>query len=313
MGVVALTGIQVRSQPVVPAAAVQQLQDTIGNRVEALTVLGGDYGAVGGIYTFRGGSLADLSVSKLGAGGDVAERRPLGIGNLEWTPVLQGNIGFISAENQFQEGFLFGNRMEYDTFAVQLGGGARFYFTEHLSLAPTISGIYGHIENTFHAANVLGLNIKQAAAGTFVDWTLDTWSVSPGMELRYEWLWGRTAFLASSRYSFFHTESFSASSTRISVSGDSHTWENKLDVDVPLGWHLLGRELHTGGFFNRTELFGDISDGLRENHLYTANGRLVLDFLGKLWKLRWVGVGASYFWSDQFSGWSAGLDVQFQF
>jgi hypothetical protein len=46
---------------------------------------------------------------------------------------------------------------------------------------------------------------------------------------------------------------------------------------------------------------------------YTLNGRLVLDFLGKLWKVKWLGLGASCFLGDHFSGWSAGLDLRFKF
>jgi hypothetical protein len=82
---------------------------------------------------------------------------------------------------------------------------------------------------------------------------------------------------------------------------------------VPLGWKILGGELHTGGFFERTELFGGIADGLNADHFYTLNGRLVLDFLGKLWKVKWLGLGASCFLGDHFSGWSAGLDLRFKF
>jgi len=37
------------AQPVVPPAAVEQFQHVIGSRVEAVTILGGDYGAGGGI------------------------------------------------------------------------------------------------------------------------------------------------------------------------------------------------------------------------------------------------------------------------
>jgi hypothetical protein len=35
--------------------------------------------------------------------------------------------------------------------AVDFGGGARFWFNDHLSLAPTVSGIYGHTENSYTA------------------------------------------------------------------------------------------------------------------------------------------------------------------
>ena len=49
------------------------------------------------------------------------------------------------------------------------------------------------------------------------------------------------------------------------------------------------------------------------DHSDEVAGRFVLDFLGKLWKVRWLGLGASYFWGHEFSGWSAGVDVRLQF
>jgi hypothetical protein len=297
---------------VIPPQAIEQFNHVIGNRVELITVLGGDYAAAGGIYTFRGGNLADLSLSKIGGGGDVAARRPLGLGGMEWAPVLEGNLGHASAANDFSNGYLQGNRSEYDLLAVQGGGGARFYFTHGLSLAPTVSGIYGHTENEFLPQNAIGNAIKQLASGTYVDWQVDTWSVVPALDGRFEWKWRRVAFELSSRYSFFHTESFRSSSPVISINGDSQTWQNKLDVDVPLGWKVLGRELHTGGFYARTELFGGAAEGLRENHVNSVNGRFVMDFVGKVWKLRWLGLGYSYFWGDNFGGWSVGVDMSFK-
>ena len=237
----------------------------------------------------------------------------MGLGDLKWSPVLLGNVGHIEAENEFNKGHLHGNRMSYDIWAGQLGGGARFYLTDRLSLSPTISGIYGHTENEFKPKNAIGRSIEAAASGTFVNWDLDTWAVSPSIDARYEWIWGRTTFELTSRFTFFHTESFQSSSDVVGVEGDSSTWENKLDVDVPLGLCVLGRELHSGGFFSRTDLHDGIADGLNENHVYTANGRLVLDVLGKLWKVRWVGVGASYFWGDHANGWTTGLDMRLQF
>src|ERR1022692_4210574 len=110
-------------QPGVPPQAVEQLQQVVGNRIEAVSILGGDYAAAGGVYTFRGGNLADLSISKIGGGGEVASTRPLGLGSLEWAPVLLGNVGMVSARNQFKTGFLAGNEMTYDTLALAAGGG----------------------------------------------------------------------------------------------------------------------------------------------------------------------------------------------
>ena len=308
-----LSGPLALAQPVLPPDALQQFQQVVGNRVEAVSILGGDYAAAGGVYTFRGGNIADLSISKIGGSGKVASLRPLGVGNLEWAPVLQGNVGMVSAVNTFKTGYLAGNQMTYDTLAIEAGGGAAFYLTRQLSLTPTISGMYGRVRNSFDSRNANGDLIKSLGSGTIVDWTLDTWSVVPALELNYEWRWRRMTFDFNSGYSFFHTESFESSSPILGVKGNSSTWANKLEADVPLGLEILGHELHTGGFFSRTEVFGDAAHGLNTDYIYTANGRLVLDFLGKLWKVKWLGAGVSYFWGGDLSGWSAGLDMRLKF
>lgn len=293
--------------------AVAQFNHVVGGRVEAMTILGGDYGASGGGYAFRGGSKADISITKLGGGGVVASPMSLGVGELKWAPVIQGNIGYMEAANTFATGILQGNTSKYSLFAIELGGGARIYFTEHLSLTPSVSGIYGHTKNTFDAKNTAGETFKTAATGKYADWQLDSWSVVPSLELKYDLNWGRTVFEFNSRFDYYHTESFDSTSPVVSVNGNSQTWANKLDVDVPMNWKLFGRELHTGGYFSRTELFGNASEGLNENHIYTASARLVLDTTGSLWMVRWVGLGVSYFWGDHFEGWSAGLNVRLKF
>ena len=308
-----LVVISTAAQPVViPPAAIEQLQQAIGHRVELGTILGGDYAAAGGIYSFRGGSVADLNLSKIGGGGDVAEPKPLGLGDLRWAPVLQGNLGRLAASDDFKSGYLEGNKSTYDTYAVQLGGGARFYFNQHLSLAPLFSALYGHTENEFQAGNAIGEAVKAAASGTLVDWKVDTWSIVPALDLKCDWTWGRTAFEFRSRFDYFHTESFKTSSPLIGIEGSSQTWENKFDADVPLGLRLLGGELHTGGFVSRTELFGDAVQGLSVNNFYTLNGRFVWAPLGKFLKLRWFGLGASFFLGEHFQGWSAGVDLSFK-
>jgi len=299
--------------PAVPPAAVQQFQQVVGDRVELVSILAGDYGAAGGIYTFRGGNVADISISRIGGRGDVASPQPIGVGDLQWAPVLQGSIGWVSAENEFNTGYLLGNRTTYDMLAVAGGGGVSLYLTDRLKLSSTIGGIYGHVENQFSPRNPTGEFIKFVATGTLVDWTMDTWSVVPAMAVSYQWPWSRTLFEFSSRYNFFHTESFSSTTALLGVNGDSHTWDNKLDVDVPLGVSFLGRELRTGGFFQRTDVFGNAAKAVRSDYIYTANGRLVLDFLGHPLKLRWLGLGASYFWGHNSSGWSAGIDMKFMF
>ena len=40
---------------------------------------------------------------------------------------------------------------------------------------------------------------------------------------------------------------------------------------------------------------------------------LVFDFTGKLWGVRWLGAGATYYWSRDLSGWAVGLDARLKF
>ena len=95
--------------------------------------------------------------------------------------------------------------------------------------------------------------------------------------------------------------------------GDSSTWANVIDVDVPLGVEWFGHELRSGGYFRWTGLYGGLKDGLNESNLSEIHGRVVLDFLNQLWKVQWIGIGASYLWGPNITGWSAGLDVVFRF
>jgi hypothetical protein len=135
----------------------------------------------------------------------------------------------------------------------------------------------------------------------------------PGLELQYALTQGRTTFTYDSRFTYFHTKNYTSTSTLVKVTGDSRTWTNLIDVDVPLGTKLYGRELHTGGFFSRTEIAGGAAQGMNENHIYTTNGRLVLDIPDRTWHVRWIGLGVSYFWGSHFDGWSVGADMRFQF
>jgi hypothetical protein len=307
------TSLASLAQPALPPEAVSQFNATIGYRLEAVTVLGGDHSAAGGFYTFRGGDVADLALSKFGGSGRVAKKAPLGNTGLAWAPVLVGNLGLLDAKNSFESGYLVGNETQYDILAVQAGGGGELFFTEQFSSVLTLSGIYAHTENEFLPRNAVGDFVAGTAQGTFVNWDIDTWSVVPAADLRYALPWHRASFLFVTRYTFFHTESFQSSSPVLDIEGESSTWENRVEVDIPTGWRVANREFHLGGFLARTELYGGVAEGLNADYTYSANGRLVLNVLEDLWVVRWIGVGATYFWGDDFAGWSAGLDLSLAF
>lgn len=295
------------------SSVVEQIGQVAGNRIEALTILGGDHGASGGLYTLSNEGNKEVSVTKLGGSGVIGDPRALGSSGVKWAPLLLGNLGWITTEHEFDSGALRGNRSESSFFALQGGVGARLYMGERFSLTPEVSAIYGHTEHHFYAENDTGRAIRRALGDDLADLEIDTWSVVPALTARYDWKWGRTEFALSSRLSNFYTESFDSTSDLLNVEGDSVAWENKLDVDVPTGLQVLGRELHTGGYISRTELGGGAADGIGCDALHTVNGRMALDMTETFPWLRWLGVGAGYTWGEDVDGWSAGLDVRLKF
>jgi hypothetical protein len=309
-----LCPLAVQSQ-ITPAQA-SQFKSVIGSRVEAADILGGDVGVTGASFKSDGnnGKNVTIDVSKFGGAGDIGDPMPLGNLGIGWQPRLQGSMGYLNSKNDFQTGILAGDESEYHTFAIQFGGGARFWLNDRLSLAPTIMGMYGYTKNTYTALSAFGhANQALATSQGLVGWLVDTWTVRPAMNVQYILPLGRTIITASSDFTYFYTESFDSSPSNFSVRGDSETWMNKLDVDVPLGCKLFGHELRTGGYFSRTEFYDDIKTGLNTDHMYELHGRIVLDYLNQLWKVQWIGIGVSYLWGNNFTGVSYGADVAFRF
>jgi hypothetical protein len=283
----------------------------VADQVESLIILVGDDGASGGAYRFRGSGEINLSVDKFGGSGDLGDPRPLGDTGLKWNPYINGNFGYMASnDNPIAAPSLAGNTFDVTTTTLALGGGARFWFNDHFSLLPTFTAIVGRTRQSFDAITPAGkayLPAMQQAG--WVDWSLDSWTANPALEAKYIWNFGRTTLYWQSAFDFYHTESFNSSSV-VNINGNSETWKNLLDLDVPLGVSLFGRELHTGGHADATSLFGNVSEGFNTEHLYTVNGRLVLD-MQSIWKvMNWVGLGATYSWSGNLSGWSVGLDIR---
>ena len=156
-----------------PPEIIDQLEHVTEQRVEAVTILGGDNGAVGGFYKFTTTDDIELNITKLGGCGIIASPRSLGLVNIKWAPMLKGNIGYMTTNYRYGSGYLEGNTNYYDNYSLELGAGARFFFTEHLSMAPMVSAIYGHTENKFKPGNAAGDSFNAEFSGTLVDWELE--------------------------------------------------------------------------------------------------------------------------------------------
>jgi len=293
----------------------------LGNRIEALTILGGDFGLSDGHYKstatsmFPGGpSSTELSVTKIGGDGDVGEPRQLGNLNVGWQPRLQGNMGYLTSTNYLHGSLLQGDVSKFRDFAIQFGGGARFWMSDAFSFAPTLMGMYGRTSNEYTASSAfMRRNLPLAKQLGLVDWTVDTWSIRPSLDIQYVMTWERVIVTLSSDPTYFYTESFHDSTSGVKVSGDSGSLDNKIDIDIPLGTQVLGHELRTGGYFSRTDLFGDLENGLDVEHINELHTRLVVDLLNQVWKAQWLGVGVSYLWGPNINGWALGADVAFRF
>jgi len=297
-----------------------QLRDTQRASVEALTIFGADFGLSGGEFHTSGERLpgtafsADMSVNKFGGGGDVGAPQSLGTLPIGWQPVIQGSMGWLDSTNHLETGPLKGDASKYSVYAIQFGGGIRFWLNEALSVAPTVMGMYGRTSNTYDANSLYGReNVSGFMQRGIVDWEVDTWTVRPALDLQYLLTLHRTIVTLSSDAVFFDTESFSSSNKSMSVVGTSGSWDNKLDVDVPLGVLVLGHELRTGGYLSRTELYGGLRNGLDVKYINEVHARLVLDFLSQRWRPQWIGIGGSYLWGTSITGWTVGVDVMFRF
>lgn len=298
-----------------------QIRSTTGARIEALTILGGDFGLSDGSFKsngdgiFRPGSTdTGLDVTKLGGAGDIGDPQPLGDLGIGWQPRLQGNMGYIESTNRFRAPLLQGDVSTFRDFAIQFGGGARFWVSDALSFAPTFMGMYGHTSNTYAATSAfMRTNLATATQLGLVDWRVETWTLRPALDIQYILTWDRMIITLSSDSTYFHTESFRSSNAGVQVDGDSGSWGNKIDLDLPLGVQLYDHELRVGGYFSRTELFGDLKAGLDVEHVNELHARLVLDFLGQFWKVQWIGIGGSYLWGTNINGWTLGADVAFRF
>ena len=197
-----------------------------------------------------------------------------------------------------------------------LGGGVRFTGWQDWSLAPTFGVIYAHTENDFEARNDAGQSVLRAAGSRvdeLIDWSADTITLVPGIEGRYRHLFGPIQLTVKSLFKYFHTEPIERSSTALSFESSSEWWLNEVDVEWRMPVYVWSRQLRTGAYFSRCELFGGLEESLKTDHLYQAGGRLVVDIQGLLWHVEYVGVGAGYFWSDKFSGWSIGVEISFAF
>jgi hypothetical protein len=312
-----LTAGVARAQTLPPGAR-EEVDRLIGSRVETFAVLDTQSGASGGTYTSKVND-TDLAITRVTGRGDVAAPKPIGSSGILWSPVLEGGVGYGTFENHFPNfAALSGNQSTIESLAVFLGGGVRFTVWNYFSVAPTFGIIYAHTENDFEARNDSGRQVEALAASDraindIVNWSADTLTIVPGIEARYRQLFGPVQVTLKSMFKYFHTEPIERSTTALSFESTSEWWLNEVDVEWRMPLYLWGRQLRTGAYFGRAELFGGLEDSFQTDAIYQTGGRFVMDIQGLFWKVEYVGIGAGYFWADNFSGWTIGAEISFAF
>jgi hypothetical protein len=313
VGVALLTpAAAARAQVVVPPGALEQLDSLIGARVETMTILGTQQGASGGTYLSDVNDTA-VDVVKLTGRGDVGDPKPIGDSGVGWNLLFEGGIGYATFQNRFRENQLAGNESEITTFGMSLGAGVRFTFLEHLSLAPSFGVIYSHTSNEFTAKTDVGRAVLDQFDEVLVNWDADLITLVPAIEGRYRQRFGAFTIELTSVFKYFETKRIRRSTDALSFEDNAQWWRNELDVDYRLPLYAFGRQFRTGVYFARSELWGGLEEALRSDYLYDTGARFVIDLLGVLWKVEWLGVGGGYFWGEGFSGWTIGADVRMKF
>ena len=140
--------------------------------------------------------------------------RPLGLGELTWTPVILGSAGIGYFTNHFQDGVLAGNESTYTTYSVGLGAGPRIGLLPDLSVLPSFSLLYAYTENDFDAKDDRGRRAEAAVDGRLVNWHTHTVTFIPALALRYRPTLGRVTVALTSTLTYFATVPIARSTER---------------------------------------------------------------------------------------------------
>jgi hypothetical protein len=301
------------AQSIPSAAEVRdQLDEVVGNRVEVTAILGGQEVPQAGLFKWSFNDV-DAGILKYPWSTEVGPARPLGLGELTWTPVILGSAGIGKFTNKFGDGLLAGNESTYTTVSAGLGVGPRIWLLPDLSVLPSFSLLYAYTENDFDAKDDRGRRIEASVDGRLVNWHTHTVTFIPALALRYRPTFGRATLGLASTLTYFATVPVARSTDAYSFRSDSLTWSNRAEVEVAMPWAIKGWIPVTGGFVQRAELAGALRDSLRADHAYSTGAHVGLDPRGRLWKVTEVGLAGSYFWADSFSGWTFGLDLKLGF
>ena len=297
----------VQAQTLPPGAA-EAVGRTLGNRVEAFSVLGGDRGLIDGKYTWPD-QHATVDITKFAWQAELYQDDPLPLWNgLRWSPLIEGAGGYLSSRSQNIGNVLEGNETISHAAVISLGVGARVYFTDDLSVLCAVDVFYTHINSRLDAQTAFGRQVLAELNGSSSDLALEILTFAPQAEIRYRHRWGDIRLEVTSRFVFFHDEIVGSAPQFFEA--ESQIWHNSIFVEYWTPLRFWDQQVRVGAGIDRAELYGGLSSAADARHVYTAGGHVVT---GPLWIFEYIGLYAAHEWATSFSGNSLGVDISVAF
>jgi solitary outer membrane autotransporter-like beta-barrel protein len=295
----------------IPTASIDELDNSIGARVLTSVVLSTADGINTGAYKWSLNS-ATGDISRLTWDFDFTDEKPLGDTGLEYMWTSNGGVGYADYSDFYSTGALSGNDTHFQSLALGENVAPRIFFTDDISVLPSIGGIYGYTRNELQAGNPAGRNLLSASSSP-VDWNVQTFTTTPGFQVQYQRFFGPLRVRIRSNYNYYWTSPITQSTDAISFRGSADAWENLVDLDYNTGLQVLKCDLHAGATFTRDDLFGDLQQAVNTDHYYTIGARLTLDTKAHLPFVAKLGPGVTYTFGHGFHGYSAGLVIGIYF
>ncbi len=213
--------------------------------------------------------------------------------------------------NRFEEGDLAGNESIYDTWAVSGLIGPRIYVLSGFSVMPAIGVLQAYTQNDFRAHTPAGEQLEAATDGKLVNWDVVSLTTIPSIEARYETTVGAIALDLRGSYARYTTRPIYRSTDALDFASESASWTVRADLDYATGlaiWHLPVR---LGGTIARTQLLDGLQESLDADYFYRAGPRIMLDIPRNMGVLGAIGIGYTWVWGKDFSGFDVGVELEF--
>ena len=316
LGAALLAALPAAAQTLPPGTG-QALDRGIGDRVVAFCILGGMENVSGGAYTWRD-SDETLPLLKVPLRYEIQADRPYWIGEtgLSWSPVLQGEAGYVSSSTAFENTALEGNQSESSSYIAGLGGGARVHLSDAVSVLPLFEALYSYSAERFHVGNAAGSAVLAAAAagGEYVDWSVHGMTIVPQADIRLGRWWDDVKPELTSRYAFYHGVPIQGAPDLSTFETDSHTWINQASVEARTPLAVGTERIRVSVHAARANAYGGLADAMKTGAFHTAGARAALGVEeGILGPVDAVGLGGAYTWSNRFTGWAVELRASLRF